>query len=80
MKKLKLKKQTAGRYRAKFIYTPHIDADWIESKIDGHGGGYSHTGRESMCILHYIGSTWKIVVWYYNIILFCKWLGRKMKR
>ena len=55
----------------------HVDYDWISKKIGGHGGTYSCYTNTGIIRIGYIGSTSKIKVFWYNVILFFKYLKRK---
>jgi hypothetical protein len=57
----------------------HIDARWIEGKIDGHGGGYTYSSAKGLAIIRFIGNKNCIQVFGYNVVLLLKYLVRKLK-
>lgn len=56
----------------------HPDAAWIKGVVRGHGGGYWLGNFYKPSRIIYIGSTKKIVVGWYNLKLYFKWLKRKL--
>lgn len=64
-------------YDRQYTYIPHIDNDWISRKINGHGGGYyTKGGPKGLAILTYIGDKKFYHIWYYNVILFVRYIKR----
>jgi hypothetical protein len=54
----------------------HIDSDWIERIIDGHGGCIRCNSYKGLARITYIGHKNSIQVFGYNVILFFKYLKR----
>ena len=54
----------------------HVDDDWINKMIDGHGGSYRVNKPNGLAVIGYIGHKNRIQVFGYNIILFFKYLRR----
>jgi len=57
----------------------HIDHDWIYSKIGGHGGSYGWDHIYGRAWIAHIGSRSKLKIAWYNLILYLKWLNRRIK-
>jgi hypothetical protein len=72
----------AKRHKHQFAdcYLNHIDRDWIDAKIDGHGGSWSCGERNSLAQIGYIGGTSRFKIMYYNLILLSKYWCRKIKK
>lgn len=60
--------------------TSHIDEEWIKNKIDGHGGSFQYDDYNSLAQIGYIGSTSTLKIIYYNIILWFKFISRKINK
>jgi hypothetical protein len=58
----------------------HIDYPWIKDKIDGHGGSCHYNSKYGTVSIGYIGSTSRVKVWYYNLILFGKYVLRQLRK
>jgi hypothetical protein len=58
----------------------HVDSEWCHKKINGRGGSLIHKGRYGLLRFGYIGGEKKIKVFYYNCILFIKYLRRLIIR
>jgi hypothetical protein len=58
----------------------HIDGKWIDKKIGGHGGAFSYNSYDGKARLIYIGSTSGIKIFWYNIILWGKYVKRRLKK
>jgi hypothetical protein len=56
----------------------HIDDDWVHKKINGHGGAFLYSSSIGLMHIDYIGSTSRIKVFGYNVILFFKYLKRML--
>lgn len=54
----------------------HVDSEWINKKIDGHGGSFSYNSYEGLVVIRYIGHKSRIQIFVYNVILFFKYLLR----
>jgi len=59
-------------------YKPHIDTDWINKKIGGHGGIHSYDSPTGIAHIMYIGSKNRLQVLWYNTILFLKFIKRRL--
>lgn len=57
----------------------HVDAKWINEKINCHGGGFSFRTSNGLAIIHFIGNKNRIQLFGYNIVLFFKFLFRILK-
>jgi hypothetical protein len=57
----------------------HVDANWINEKINCHGGGFSFRTSHGLAIIHFIGNKNRIQLFGYNIVLFFKFLFRILK-
>jgi hypothetical protein len=62
--------------KRKFRWKEHIDYEWINKKIDGHGGVYSYKNPNGVIIINWIYGKNHIQIFWYNIILFIKYLIR----
>ena len=62
------------------MYIPHIDSEWIYSKIKGRGGAFNNYGKYSCARICYISTVPKIGIFYYNIILWLKYVKRNIKK
>jgi hypothetical protein len=58
----------------------HVDFDWINRKIGTHGGIYHFDSENGLARIGYIGSTSRIKVFGYNVILFFKYILRKWRQ
>jgi hypothetical protein len=63
-----------------FGHYPHRDRDYIMSKIKRHGASFVYNDNDSLAIITWIGSTPKIKIFYYNIILWLKYVKRNIKK
>lgn len=72
------KRKRAVKYN-RVQWTPHVEEDWIHSKIKGQGGGHRFSNPKGLVVIFYIGSTSKLKIFYYNIILWFKYLKRLIK-
>ena len=59
-----------------YMYRHHVDEPWIQDKIAGHGGSYLRSTPTSLAIIGYLGHKGRLWVWYYNLILFTRYLKR----
>lgn len=75
--KLRYKK---AKPKDEYVYIPHIDSDWINKKIDGHGGAFTYNNKYSCAKIDYIGSTSSLRIFYYNIILWLKYVKRNINK
>jgi hypothetical protein len=57
-------------------HTGHIDEEWINKKIHGHGGAFGYNSYTGLATLIFIGCKPGILIFWYNIILFFKYLKR----
>ena len=62
----------------KDIWIPHVDSKWIDKKIGGHGGCYGFNTTKGIVIIDYIGGKNHIQLFWYNTILFVRFLVRKV--
>lgn len=62
-------------------YLGHSDYEWVNKKIDGHGGSmmYDYKDPLSRMKIGYIGSKSKFTVFIYNCILTARWIIRNLK-
>ncbi len=58
----------------------HADYDWINKKIDGHGGAYSHNDANGRAKITYIGSKNRLQIFAYNLYLFIRYLKRRIEQ
>ena len=58
----------------------HVDEEWIGKKIDGHGGSYGHSSITGLAYIGYIGNKNSVQVFWYNVILFFKYLKRLLSK
>ena len=72
-----MKKDAMKRYRTK--WKEHVDYEWINKKINGHGGVYSFNKTNGIITISYIYGKNNIQLFWYNIILFIKYLIRYFK-
>jgi hypothetical protein len=63
-----------------YKHVDHIDNDWILNKIGSHGGSHSYSSPSGLARIGYIGSTGKLKIWYYNLILLFKYIKRKLNK
>jgi hypothetical protein len=63
-----------------YTHIEHIDYPWIQSKIDGHGGSCHYNYKYGLVTIGYIGSTCRLKVWYYNLIIFGKYILRQLRK
>lgn len=68
--------------KERIIIYRHADYKWIMGRIGGHGGSYSYNAGnpESLARIGYIGSTSRVVIWFYNFQLFIRYCKRKLKK
>jgi hypothetical protein len=62
-------------------YPSHIDIDWMNSKVNGHGACFTwRNGRyDGWARITWIyGKSWYKLAWY-NLILWCKYIKRKAR-
>ncbi|MCI8654390.1 MAG: hypothetical protein HFJ48_00725 [Clostridia bacterium] len=58
----------------------HKDQEWIESKMNGRSGCYGYDNIKGPAKIGYIYKVNKIKIIYYNIILFIRYLKRKVAK
>lgn len=58
----------------------HPDRKWISHKIGGHGGAYGYEDESGMARIGYIGSTNRILILWYNLILWFRWVMRNLRQ
>lgn len=58
----------------------HIDKDWIDDKFTGRSGACEYNGTTGYCKIEYIWQVPKIKIFYYNIILWIRYVKRNIKR
>lgn len=58
----------------------HPDKGWIFDKIGGHGGAYGYLHKDYVSHIYFIGNRSKLYVVYLNIILYFRWLKRRIKK
>lgn len=61
------------------MWREHKDSEWIKAKMQGRSGCYGYNKIDGPARIEYIYKKNKLVVFYYNIILFIKYLKRKIK-
>lgn len=61
-------------------YKNHVDYEWFNKKVDGHGGSLGYSSVTGLAHIGYIGSTSRTKVFWYNILLYVKYLTRKLKK
>jgi hypothetical protein len=77
--KSNLKEGFMKRKKKYSIWRRHVDCEWIDQKIEGHGGCYSFNSTRGLATIHFIFGKNKIQILWYNIILLFKYLARKMR-
>lgn len=73
------KKKTKKKH-SNSIRVDHVDQAWIYTKIGGHGGSFGSNGPYDLARIGYIGNKNFIQVFWYNIILYFRYLKRRFKR
>ena len=56
----------------------HKDSEWIKEKMQGRSGCYGYN-KNGLSKIEYIYQKSKLTVFYLNIILFVRYLKRKIK-
>lgn len=56
----------------------HIDSEWIESKFKGRSGAWGYNSIYGLARIDYIYKVNKLKIFYYNCVLFIKFLKRRM--
>lgn len=57
----------------------HKDSEWIKVKMQGQSGCYGYNKIDGPAKICYIYKKNKLLIFYYNIVLFIKYLKRKIK-
>lgn len=58
----------------------HVDREWIMEKIGGHGGSFSYTLPDGLAQISRIGCTGKLRILLLNLLLFVRFLKRKIAK
>ncbi len=61
------------------MWKEHKDNEWIKSKMQGRSGCYGCNKINGPARIGYIYKKSKLVVFYYNVVLFVRYLKRKIK-
>lgn len=61
------------------MWKEHKDNEWIKSKMQGRSGCYGYNKINGPARIGYIYKKSKLVVFYYNVVLFVRYLKRKIK-
>lgn len=61
------------------MWRDHKDSKWIKSKMGGRSGCYGYNKINGPARIGYIYKVNKIKIIYYNIILFLRYLERKVR-
>ena len=62
------------------LSSTHPDHMWIDERIGGHGGSYSYAEPDGKAKIYHIGSTSRVVIWFYNLQLLMRFVRRKLWR
>lgn len=58
----------------------HVDNYWICKKMGSHGGGYEYNSSIGLAHIDFITSKNNVQILWYNIILYIKYLKRRIKK
>ena len=75
-----MKKIKRNRRHQVSRYNRHIDTDWILSKVGDGSSGYVYytSARHGIAYIRYIYGVNKVRVYYYNIILYLRYIKRSI--
>ena len=60
-------------------WVEHVDSKWIDTKIGGHGGGYTFDTVKGVATIDFIFGKNFLKIFWYNVILFVKYIIRNIK-
>jgi hypothetical protein len=56
----------------------HADTGWINSKIRGNGGSFGFSHDDGCARIYHIGGASKLLIFWYNIILWGRYVRRRV--
>jgi len=73
-------KNVQRKAKTKHLYVDHVDNDWIRDKIGGCGGSWGCNGPYSLAFISHIYNKNFLLIFWYNMILYFRYLKRRIRR